>query len=272
MKSYLTAWNFDVMEARRDQIDDSYPDTSKWIFEDPKSTDRPWSNFTTWLEDPNSSLYWINGKAGSGKSTLMSFLENHKTTKKLLKSWSGNIPLVTVSFFFWNSGKNPFQKDQKGLFCSVFHQILKSNPSLIPVAFPDYGDTDFSRLAWNINELKSALRNICSQDIVEVKLFLFIDGLDGFIGDHLSLATFFRDLSKSPSVKVCVSSRPIAPFDEAFLGFPTLRLKFPTFDDIKLYVDAEVGENELLHALRNREGSNQVDPILFEIVERAKGA
>jgi hypothetical protein len=40
--------------------------------------------FSEWLS-PNKSLFWINGKPGSGKSTLMKFLLEHLRTQELLR-------------------------------------------------------------------------------------------------------------------------------------------------------------------------------------------
>jgi len=240
-------------------------------FQRPEIHRTPLVQFCDLAERPGSDLYWINGKPGSGKSTLMNFLADHMSTKALLESWCENIPLVTASFFFWNSGGSSLQKDQKGLLRSVLYQILESNLSLIPVAFPKYYEPNFGNRPWRVDELKTALRNVCFQHTISIKLFLLIDGLDEYTGDYASLATFLKEISKSAYVKICASSRPIFPFDKEFLGLAALRLEYLTFDDIKRYVEGELGQNKLLQKLRQKEGADTTDSLLFEVVEKARG-
>ena len=50
------------------KIKDAHKETFKWIFDKSGDKLRPWSNCVRWLEK-GSRTYWINGKAGSGKST-----------------------------------------------------------------------------------------------------------------------------------------------------------------------------------------------------------
>ena len=121
-----------------DGMEDSY----QWIFEDPsKAPDEPWQdskvsrnnlrwdNFSGWLETGNT-VYWINGKAGSGKSTLMQHIYKHESTVKHLKQWSGGKHLLTAAFFFWNAGGRQ-QKTTGGLLRSLIYQMLTKCPQLI---------------------------------------------------------------------------------------------------------------------------------------------
>ena len=64
---------------------------------------QPWSNFVDWLEH-GDGVYWINGKAGSGKSTLMRFITNELLMTKALHKWINGSDLMVSSFFFWNPG------------------------------------------------------------------------------------------------------------------------------------------------------------------------
>jgi hypothetical protein len=160
-KELLSALSFEVMNYRQDQIKDSYKQTFEWIFGEPKSSTWPWNNFSTWLKQTDSSLYWINGKAASGKSTLMGFLADHHKTNVLLSYWSRHARLVSASFFFWNSGAS-LQRSQKGLLRSLLWQILSEEPALVPIAFPDFLTyEDISFYVTNMldnNELMEVLR------------------------------------------------------------------------------------------------------------------
>lgn len=265
----LEALAFEVMTDRHEQINDSYKDTFEWVYQEPKNSTRPWSNFSSWLKASNSDLYWINGKAGSGKSTLMNFLSDHNKTNSLLSFWCGESSLVSASFYFWNSGA-VLQRTQRGLLRALLYQIVKVDSRLISIAFPDYLSFEYSR-NWKAGALEDALRRVCQQKSLPIKLFLLVDGLDEYDGDHWNLATLFKDLSSSPNAKICVSSRPLLVFDKAFEGSPTLRLEYLTYGDIQYYVTDKLGGNQLMRNLRHAEGDERTDKILTEIVQKAKG-
>ncbi|KAK4148860.1 hypothetical protein C8A00DRAFT_38552 [Chaetomidium leptoderma] len=84
----LISLEYETQNERRNQIVDSYADTFRWIFDCPKYEPDEWSiraqsskSFLRWLHSEGSALYWISGKAGSGKSTLMKFLVDEPQTE-----------------------------------------------------------------------------------------------------------------------------------------------------------------------------------------------
>lgn len=127
---------FPSFTARYLQLTQAHQSTFKWIFEEPDSINLPWSSFTDWLQS-GSGIYWINGKAGSGKSTLMKYIYDHHRTREMLLSWSEAAPVVIAGFFFWNSGTS-LQKSQVGLLRSLLHEILSKHRDLIPLILPDH--------------------------------------------------------------------------------------------------------------------------------------
>lgn len=121
IQSLIRGLSFSEMHDRQESIHDNFEGTFKWIYHPPRDVDRPWDSFTTWLT-MGHGIYWITGKAGSGKSTLMRMLHQNERTVDLLRIWCSNLPLVTASFFFWNSGSK-IQMSQDGLLRSVLLQI-----------------------------------------------------------------------------------------------------------------------------------------------------
>ncbi len=77
------------------------PKTFIWLFDRNHSMDRPYDSLMGWLEG-GQTIYWICGKAGSGKSTLVSFIWDHPDSKKneCLQEWSANNELITAAVFF----------------------------------------------------------------------------------------------------------------------------------------------------------------------------
>ncbi|KAL8858122.1 MAG: hypothetical protein Q9178_005299 [Gyalolechia marmorata] len=62
---FVSSFWFSEMHARMNDVEESHADTFQWIFEDDDAT-RPWDSFSHWLRE-GTAVYWINGKAGSGK-------------------------------------------------------------------------------------------------------------------------------------------------------------------------------------------------------------
>lgn len=96
--SFLESLRFPTMSNRQDAIPEAHKRTLNWIF---RSVDKenPWDNFPRWLAS-DDDIYWVNGKAGSGKSTLMKFLSSHPETHNKLATWASGARLETPAFFF----------------------------------------------------------------------------------------------------------------------------------------------------------------------------
>lgn len=131
--------------SRQEQVDAQFhgiEDSYDWVFNEPqtqrmsspgetspqKLTPRR-DDFARWLKS-GQGVYWINGKAGSGKSTLMRHICEHSLRLELLREWSSNRRLLTPTFFFWNAGSR-MQKSMDGLLRSLVYQMLKGCRELI---------------------------------------------------------------------------------------------------------------------------------------------
>ena len=87
----LDSIRFCEMNLRSNQIADSHHGTYEWVFNESygdqfkmsQSPVRAAHSFLKWLSN-DQPLFWILGKPGSGKSTLMKFLANHKQTSAML--------------------------------------------------------------------------------------------------------------------------------------------------------------------------------------------
>jgi hypothetical protein len=126
----LQSLRFPLMVDREEEIHQAERATFEWIYRDPRSEDMPWDNFAEWLQH-GDNLYWITGKPGSGKSTLMKYLFCNIRSIDHLRRWSNGEELVVAGFFLWNSGGD-LQKTQNGLLRSLLHQCLARHRELIP--------------------------------------------------------------------------------------------------------------------------------------------
>jgi hypothetical protein len=139
----LQALDFSTMNDRQDEVSEAHQKTFSWLFDHSLDTAAPWNSFTEWLKSGNG-IYWVSGKAGSGKSTLMRYIFDHKQTKDLLKIWASPRKPAIASFFFWNSG-TLLQRSQSGLLRALLYETLNSHRELVPIVLPWQWATEYSR-------------------------------------------------------------------------------------------------------------------------------
>ena len=272
-RTILQSLYFPEMEHRCDRIAEAYSKTFQWIYQGPGPEDRPWASFTEWLEH-DSNLYWITGKAGSGKSTLMKYIYHDERILKHLTTWSPDYFPLTAAFFFWSSGSN-LQMSHEGLLRSLLFQLLKQLPSLIPSVFPErwevynlFGGGDI--LAWNPEELRRGFKSLAVKNSHPKKYCLFIDGLDEFNEDHTRLISVLKEVSSSDHIKICVSSRPWVTFEDAFKHSPNLILENLTYPDIKHFVHSQFEPNADFTRLKALE-PEYAGTLLDAIIQKAAG-
>ncbi len=123
----LDCLSFGTMADREEEITEAHQNTFLWLLNpDLKSPQKQtWVDFIEWLKSGRGT-YWINGKAGSGKSTLMRLISKSKQTSAALREWSGSSHLIVGNFFFWNSGTVE-QRSQIGLLRTLLHDILRQH-------------------------------------------------------------------------------------------------------------------------------------------------
>lgn len=271
---YFSAWvlkglKFQEIGDRSERIADAHQETFQWIFHEPRES--KWSSFVEWLSG-DQNLYWVTGKPGSGKSTLMKYIIVDERTCDNLNKWADGKELVLSSFYFWNSGTQ-MQMSREGLLRTLLHSSLLKCRDVIPAVFPEQLETYmmFGTLAMRNSwlELAKAFRRFLAVASRDRKLALFIDGLDEFNGEHTELITLIRNLLL-PNVKVCVSSRPWNVFADAYGGRPNLMLQDLTYPDIKDYVESKFLDNRGFADL-NKLDSEFASSLTESVIAKADG-
>ena len=271
-RTLIDSLRFSEMTDRHDRIVEAHEKTYQWIFLPGYACQQKWTNFSEWLEGKDT-LYWMTGKAGPGKSTLMKYLHGDKRTMDHLKNWAAGVPLVTAAFFFWNSGTR-MQKSELGLLQSMLSQVLKKHPALIPRVLPERWETfdlfGHDESIWSEPALRRAFRLLAGEEAPSAKFFFFIDGLDEFEGDHTDLITLIKDISSSSNIKICVSSRPWVLFENEFKHKPSLMLQDLTYPDIVHFIDSAFHSKPEFVELEKRE-PKYASELLRDIAQKSAG-
>lgn len=204
LESILESLYYPEMKTRSRNVSDAGTDTFEWIYEeatrrrhDEKGNQRysgRWesayeedqvarsgfaTNFRNWLEAADDRVFWITGKPGSGKSTLMKFLRDHESTDASLRKWADGHRLLVADHFFWLPG-DTLQNSVEGLLRALLHDILKclstDLSSARTICGPKRWSLEGSRRSWSLRELKAMIMRIRSA--TDLRVFFFIDGLD----------------------------------------------------------------------------------------------
>lgn len=150
VKAVLESLRFQTITERYEAVAEAHKKTFEWVFEPMVDEEDPnavqWDDFVDWLRE-GQGIYWINGKAASGKSTLMKFIYDNPRTKEILGQWADKKPLHIAKFFFWWAGTK-IQKSQDGLLRSLLYEILRQMPELTPLILPTEYAMTYAREAF----------------------------------------------------------------------------------------------------------------------------
>ncbi|KAI7464330.1 hypothetical protein KC357_g7953 [Hortaea werneckii] len=287
------------MNQRRDAIEQAYKNTFQWIFEEPRedkwnisrtwqwltsSRKRPTNTiFTTWLRN-ETGIFWINGKPGAGKSTLMKFMVEDPRLAMHARVWAGSHKLSISSFYFWKHGSK-LQKSLCGLYRAILFQMLVRDPQLALAAFPEW-QTSFSSEDPLLETLRAALMRIAKADALRgtsrTKYLILIDGLDEFEDEgsddiFLSQERFSADLrqiSENDAVKIVVASRPERVYESNFSHGRHLAVHKLTAQDLKYFVHDSLINDKSTRPSGETYSTEEIELLnllVRDIVEKSQG-
>ena len=276
--------------------------TYDWVF------DRPGPGFVDWLETGHG-IFWVNGKAGSGKSTLMKFIRDDSRLKHHLRGVSGNWKEVIIAdFYFWAAGSTE-QCSQIGLLMTMLYRILSQAKALLPIVTLrewEYVGPIAARIVHNLemaaksrDQSKSTLQHAIVEVNRETKLqwtrqsllqvfhdllmnlppstllFFLIDGLDEYKAKEQEmeeLAELLMQTGRTGNVKICISTRPWTIFENLFGNgqCPTFQLQYLTYNDIRNFVTESFERLKLMQNIREAY-PKQIPDFYSTIIRKAEG-
>lgn len=192
--------------------------------------------YQQWARAAETSLLWISGHAGSGKTILSSYI--------IKALWSGRAISKgnpTACCFFFHNGLER-QRDAKAFLCSIIFQILTEYPHLVRHVMPALEfDKDGANLLQSYDSLWSLFTAIIS-DAKIGPICIIIDALDEC--EKTSSSRLMKAIARlidesrpstSQCIKYLITSRPHSMINEYFDVYEPQRLRLE---------DAQNGLNE----------------------------
>lgn len=242
------------MNARAEQL--SLPTIPK------ESFDWVWrTKFKAWLSD-SDPFFWICGKPGSGKSTLVHYLVRTKQTQDLLERSGTNWTIVDF-FFDYRAGKTAANNVQ-GILRKFLLQLCDKFPNVQAKL-----ETTHRNRVTEADNLPSLIDTFCETiRSLQLRVCLFVDGLDEFEGDFDVLVETLIGVQDRTGTKICLASRPEPTFTREFDKFPSFKMQDYNMASIRVYINRAIN--------KGRDELSNVDSIFDiklreEILARAQG-
>lgn len=293
-KRLLQSLKYPGFNERRNEVREAHADTFRWVFagdgeelaesdsevdsesdsesdfesdfESDSESDSginmvKWDSFSNWLKSTDT-IYWIIGKPGSGKSTLVKYILADPQLQQCLDIWSPGCLLI--SHYFWRPG-SPMQHSIKGFFCSLLRQLLESSEVALGRVLDTASEssTKDDVTDWSFEELQSTF--LSTMEAYDRPVCIFLDGLDELHPEQpTTLLDMIQKLSVAGKTKMCLASRPEPPLQRRLYNKPQLRLQDLTAADLTRYVYDNIHASNFKDLGRHRE-------FVKLLVKRAEG-
>jgi hypothetical protein len=248
MRAFET--NLEKLNASSDQKSDFEaklkrrfpPETCRWIFDQ--------EAFRTWYTAEDSSMLWVSGSGGFGKSVLMAAVIDELRTR--CSPRDEGVPGV-VTYFFCNTGDDATKKTDRILkhLLAQAYSLLKDNTTetidkankLVASLLEGSGfvGSDDAKTGAGVG-FAAIYRAVVS--LLDCPLFVVVDALDecidrsdGLIGTLRAITTI-ENPQTGPKIIVC--SRPEADIEESLSGVCTINVEKNNEPDIKLNAELEL--------------------------------
>ncbi|MCJ1385019.1 hypothetical protein MMC17_008137 [Xylographa soralifera] len=264
-------------KLRIKNIVESDEETFQWLY------DREQVQFAKWLQhdgEPGTQIFWIQGKPGSGKSTLMKFAMSDTRTLELLQT-ANRLQWIYAGFFFHDRGSLA-QKTFPAMLKELLNQMLCGTERLWLVVKPIYEEltkkqrTKFP--SWDVDTLQTVLIAISELRYLDLGVLFFLDALDEHDGDKERLTRLVWKLVQNSAgtrlkFKICLASRPWPVFTSSFSNCSGFVIHDHTRDDIHIYTNRKLREATMGLSVpqKNKVYPQKLHDISEQVTDRARG-
>lgn len=267
----LESLHFPEIYQRQQQVELAHETTFAWIFD---GTKRRWGyqdSFVDWLQS-DSALYWITGKPGSGKSTLMRMITEDQRTLDLLHQ-SQQKEAVLITHFFWCAieAGSAVPKSICGMLRSLLYQLYANSESHVPAQLLEglaYRET------WTRDRLTRYLSAALEQAALTKSLLIVVDGLDECEDEESDLLEIIDMIKSAKNVKIIASSRDMQDYVDYFEDGPRLTIHEKTRDDIQNFARSQINEHSRSKAVQNlckRLSHDEQQKLVKVVTDKSEG-
>ena len=247
--------SFPGYNAREGHITAAYPGTCNWVLED--------EDFGAWIQSANG-IFWIKGKPGSGKSTIMKYLLDPIKSGEA-SGLSDVFPVYTATFF--NARDSSLETSHEGFLRSSIIQILHQKPELFKYIEGDYLG---SKKQLSESLLTKMLKTLVRQCSLTSRLGFLVDALDECDSPIREQLCFLEELIQITQesgyvMSICVSGRPLHTLTAWLDYYPQLTLEDHSSGDIATYV------LEKTSRISSTTDAYMYDDFRNDIIQKSKG-
>jgi ankyrin repeat protein len=234
--------------------------TCSWILSHPA--------YLTWLTAEETSLLWVTGEPGCGKTMLSTYLTDHLRLGRVA-------PVKPQVFFFFCDDKVKSQRDANSILRGILYQILQQHRKLIKHVKSRF-EMDGPSLANSFTALWELFLKVVA-DSTSGSVGVIVDAIDEcevktrntFLNSMMHLVNQPRDMHRQSRtcIKFLITSRPSLGNSYNLTGLAKNRLSIEqdqgrTSEDVKLVIRSKVGE--IAHKFHcNDETRTYLEQILY---------
>jgi len=233
--------------TRYDKISKEHEGSFKWLWTHEK--------YLNWSSSNQSRLLYIQGKPGSGKSTLTKYFKDNLMKREL----NAHPATAILASFFYSFREGESQKSHYNMLRLILYDILNQDESYFyhfQKEHREYRKLEQQRYndlpAWHYEALKRVLLSIGDHPRVgRLYLYLVVDAVDESSDkDRCNiLRLLFQLCAKARCIiKVFVASRPVVELDHQMARFQksgVIRMQDMNVSDIRSFVDSFLPEMDL---------------------------
>jgi hypothetical protein len=204
-----------------------------------------WSHekYHAWSCTDTSGLLLIEGKPGSGKSTLTKYFKRNLLEREPLAKQS------IVASFFYSYREGELQMDHSNMLRCILYDVLEHNETFFFHFQPYYRQAlqPGTKFQWPYNSLKKILQSITGDHPVEAQFYFIIDAMEESDDtDRRNIIQLLCQLCsinmKTPCiVKIFLASRPIAGLSICSPQTQVIKLQDENMADILEFAGSFLG-------------------------------
>ena len=247
----LNSLYFTEYQSRRNRVADVQTGTAEWIWNHP--------SYRAWCDD-GYGILWLQGKPGSGKSTLVKQIQKQLSAKQAFncsksaaKSPENNIQseyTPVIAHFFYNIRGGIEETRHYNMLRSLLYQILKQEARFYPAyrnVFREIRNLSDGAIDWSYAHLNSVFDSLAElrlrkdTDMFSKQIILIIDAMDeSEAGIHqIEMLSLIHKLCSHSqhSIQAIISSRPVPEMEESFRQCHKIILQRENSSDIEKIIE-----------------------------------